>query len=146
MKIITNQVPSVEMGGVVLPVSEAIILTCACSSTRHDSFKRLGAAYLVPTGYKLQVLAFRITAVLAAAGALTMASADATVSDNASPPSGYAAILSGGAVNSPGYTKAEIGAVAEEPCFYEIAAAKYPTAYAPGTTCLFSILCRLVKV
>jgi hypothetical protein len=121
----TNPVPFVTLAGVSVPLTKAMILTCGPgTSALYDSLRYKGAAYLVPTGFKLCVVAMKIIANTAAGASALFGSSTASVSNNTIP-AGWASQAAGGGNVSVVFTGGTIGNTAECPVYFEAAAGTY---------------------
>lgn len=138
---VAGQVPTVTIGGVTLPLSQALIFNgSASTASNYDSFKQNGVVYQVPAGKTLVCLAQKVASVSTVQFGFYLGSGTAPVSNSPSAPAGAVNINFG--PYPPIITGAAAGAVAEGQMYFEVGPGRYP--YIQGSnTGTGSVLCYL---
>lgn len=124
----SNVVPSITMSGVVVPISRAVILTgFADTTTQFATLYRNNAAYQVPSGRKLIIVAVRAFSAAANAGGVTLGYGDTSVSGTSAPTNSVAFANSGISGSYVTGTSTSAGANLEGmPTYFEVPSLKFP--------------------
>lgn len=122
MKIHKNQVPMIELAGVSLPLSRAIILNAVTNTgSLYKSLRVANAAYQVPVGKKLIIIAVKVISENSTGGNQSIGYGDAAATGSI-PTNAVTFDMK----HSYSLDSSNNGG---QPCYYEISAGKYPYAY-----------------
>jgi hypothetical protein len=142
MPVIKNEKPMVTLAGVTLPLSIALLFNSYGSvSARYTTLRLNGAAYQVPVGKKLILVAVEWSSSTAAGALFSGGYGDTSVLDSASAPTNFVSNFF-----SPGASGASVGAVAKGFIYAEVPAGKYPVSLTSSAPAYGQVLGYLVDV